>query len=298
MICGLLVLVPWQVLAQPATWPATPQAAEAARRSATLRWDYPQSTPPEQFVIQRSLDGAQTWSVVGQVPGRIGSDITWTDTNLPSSDVPPVAHYYVQAIVAGQTPGDSPMVAFTAGGHPRLAAGSVAVFRADSQEQDSPASNAIDSKADTIWHTRHINASPPPPHWIIFDLGEPPGDVPGRVWSIDGLAYLPRQDGSWRGTIGRYEVAVSMDAQTWSSPVAAGLWIWAIPVEQILRFPPTPGRYVRLRELREVQGNPWASAAEVGVFAAPTVGPDPGGGWSCQTTQPDAKTLDIHCVQQ
>jgi hypothetical protein len=157
----------------------------------------------------------------------------------------------------------------------------------DSQEtvgESSPATNAVDGKPSTIWHTQYEGANPSPPHWVVLDLGQ--------SMSIDGLAYLPRQDRNVNGTIELYEVAVSPD-RTFGAPVAQGTWTWTGKAEQFVRFAATQGRFVKLTSRREVGKNPWTSAAEIGVYASPFLGPP---SWSCVTTQPFPKTMVITCT--
>ena len=54
----------------------------------------------------------------------------------------------------------------------------------------TPAANAIDGDQDTIWHTAWSGADVPPlPHQITVTFG-------GDTLTINGLTYLPRQDGA------------------------------------------------------------------------------------------------------
>ena len=87
------------------------------------------------------------------------------------------------------------------------------VSASSSAVNDLPA-NAIDGNPGTIWHTKWEGEPTPPPHSITIDLV-----VAAR---LSGFRYLPRQDGSVNGTIGRYQLFVSSDGLNWSDPVAAG----------------------------------------------------------------------------
>ncbi|MBX3015411.1 MAG: discoidin domain-containing protein [Caldilineaceae bacterium] len=90
------------------------------------------------------------------------------------------------------------------------------VVTADSQElqgENGAASNIADGNIATIWHTQWQGANPPPPHWIVVDLG---GD-----YQISGFRYLPRQS-STNGRIGNYRFYVSTDGVNWGGPVAQG----------------------------------------------------------------------------
>ncbi len=120
----------------------------------------------------------------------------------------------------------------------------------DSQEttgEDGRAVNAIDGDLGTIWHTRWYFQTDPLPHEIQLDLAE--------IRPVTALQYLPRQN-SANGRIAEYEIYVSIDAVAWGTPVATGIW-GNTSAEQTVTFPAQEGRYVRLRALSEVNGNPW-----------------------------------------
>ncbi|WP_018349706.1 phosphocholine-specific phospholipase C [Longispora albida] len=131
------------------------------------------------------------------------------------------------------------------------------VARADSQElvgENGAAANAVDGSATTIWHTKWYGGSDPLPHEIDLDLG--------RVRTVTGLRYLPRQTGV-NGRIGSYEVYVSTDGVAWGSPVATGTLADDATLKTI-RCWPSQARYVRLRALTEAGGRgPWTSAAQI-----------------------------------
>ena len=130
---------------------------------------------------------------------------------------------------------------------------------ADSQElvgQNGGAANAFDGNNGTIWHTKWLNGSPAAPHEIQIDLG--------KSYTLNGLRYLPRQDGSSNGTIARYEFYVSADGVNWGTAVATGTFANSSALKSV-SFAAKAGRYVRLRALSEVNGNPWTSAAEINV---------------------------------
>jgi galactose oxidase len=143
---------------------------------------------------------------------------------------------------------------------------------ADSQQSTTyAASNVLDGDGLTIWHTAFTGTVPPLPHSITIDMQS--------TQLVSGLSYMPRQDSSMNGTIGRYSISVSMDGSNWSSPVASGTW----PDDRTTKdaaFPPVSARFVRLTALTEA-GNrgPWTSAAEINIHGtAPTAAT--GGAWS------------------
>ncbi len=130
----------------------------------------------------------------------------------------------------------------------------------DSEElvgENGAAVNAFDGDVNTIWHTQWRGGSPAHPHEIRIDLGQ--------FYDIDGFRYMPRQNGGINGTIGQYEFYVSSDGVNWGVPVATGTFANDATEKEVL-FGTTTGRYIRLRALSEVNGNPWASMAEINVM--------------------------------
>jgi len=147
------------------------------------------------------------------------------------------------------------------------------VIYADSQETicgNGLASNAIDGNSSTMWHTQFCNTSAPLPHEMQIDLG--------TYYTLSAFQYLPRQDGSSCGWINQYEFYISSDGVNWGTPVAAGNFDYTgytlkcsgpgagVPTPRQIGFPATIGRYIRLRALSEINGNPWTSAAEINVI--------------------------------
>jgi alpha-L-fucosidase len=94
----------------------------------------------------------------------------------------------------------------------------------------------------------------------VIDLGE--------TLTLKGFTYRPRM-GQNNGNVVGYEVYVSGDGQVWGEAAAKGEFgnIRNNPVEQRVRFgAEKEGRYLKFVALSEVQGRPWASAAEIGVM--------------------------------
>ena len=129
---------------------------------------------------------------------------------------------------------------------------------ADSSHPDYPATNVIDGDPKTIWHTNWETPSPMP-HSLVIDLGQ--------AQTIQGLRYLPRQDMT-NGRICEYEIHVSSDGQQWGDAVLSGVFpSGAAP--QIIQLPERrSARFIRLTALQEVNGKPFASAAEIDVLLA------------------------------
>ena len=134
--------------------------------------------------------------------------------------------------------------------------------KADSEEtaaEDSPAANAIDGNPDTFWHTQWGEDSPDYPHEIVLELESSA--------KIKGLTYLARQDEGTNGMIKGYEIYLSDDGKEFGQPVAQGEFTGERE-KQSVSFPAKACKFVKLKALSEINGEAWASAAEIGVVAA------------------------------
>ena len=143
-----------------------------------------------------------------------------------------------------------------------LPAPQVAVVSADSEEligEDGAAENSVDGLPNTIWHTQYSNLKPVPgyPHEIVLSLGS--------SRNVVGFRYLPRQDGSINGTVANYNFYVSSDGVNWDKPVVTGTMAKDSTQKEVL-FSGKTGFYVKFQGLSEVNGNPWLSAAQIGVI--------------------------------
>lgn len=142
------------------------------------------------------------------------------------------------------------------------AAAALKFVKADSEEsagEDGAGANAFDSNAETIWHTQWQDDSPAHPHYIVFQL-----DPPAK---IKGLTYLPRQsedNSNVNGTIKGYEIYVSEDGKAFNDLVKTGKFTGGQNKKTVV-FPLIQAGFVKLVALDEVGGNPWTSAAEIGV---------------------------------
>jgi hypothetical protein len=145
------------------------------------------------------------------------------------------------------------------------------VVYVDSQETicgNGVGSKAIDGNTSTLWHTQFCNTTVPLPHEIEIDLG--------AFHTLAAFQYLPRQDGCGNGWIKQYEFYVSTDGVNWGVPMASGIFDYGslstrcpgggAPPPLEVDFTPATGRYIRLRALSEINGNPWTSAAEINVL--------------------------------
>jgi hypothetical protein len=92
---------------------------------------------------------------------------------------------------------------------------------ADSQELDDenvPATNAIDGNPSTFWHTEWEPApddvnDAPLPHQLVIDLGS--------AKPITGFSYLPRQVGT-NGHVKDWAFYVSNNSSNWGTAVKTG----------------------------------------------------------------------------
>src|SRR5947199_4996522 len=91
----------------------------------------------------------------------------------------------------------------------------------------------------------------------------------GKIYNVDGLTYLPRQDNYQNGNIGEHQIFVSTDNVNFHL-VAFGTWL-DDQSEKSADFETISARWVRIVALTEA-GNrgPWTSAAEIKVYAAPS----------------------------
>jgi galactose oxidase len=128
---------------------------------------------------------------------------------------------------------------------------------ADSEQSVSnAAAAAIDGNMLTIWHTAFHPLAVPLPHWIAIDMQQPQ--------TISAVVYQPRPGGG-KGTIGKYEVAVSVDG-VYYMKVANGAWTDGKD-SRTATFPEVVARFVKLTALSEAgYRGPFASAAEINVM--------------------------------
>lgn len=124
---------------------------------------------------------------------------------------------------------------------------------------------AIDGDPRTNWITRWRPDAPLHPHFITVDLGE--------VLNLKGFTYTPRGDADFNGTIKTYQFFVSTDGTSWGEPVSEGEFdnIVNDPTKKYVHFEKSiEARFIKLVALSEIRGNPWASAAEIGVITRNT----------------------------
>ncbi|QEG38568.1 sulfatase-like hydrolase/transferase [Roseimaritima ulvae] len=133
----------------------------------------------------------------------------------------------------------------------------VAAFSSQNASNGKLASNAIDGDANTVWHSRFTPAPVPAPHSLVIDLG--------ATYEVSALWYVARQDGGWNGTVADVQVSVGDDVKDWGDAKPVKVTLEKTRQPQAIKLPATRGRYVRIEALSEVNGGPWASAAEIAV---------------------------------
>ncbi|RMA57756.1 discoidin domain-containing protein [Ulvibacter antarcticus] len=134
----------------------------------------------------------------------------------------------------------------------------ISIHSVSSQQTTSgneSAASVLDNDSSTFWHTKYSAPAAVYPHEIVLDLGS------AKV--IKAFRYLPRQSGS-NGRIANYEIYITNNTGNYGTAVATGTWPNS-SAEELVTFTPKEGRYVRLRALSEVNGNNWASAAELNI---------------------------------
>jgi hypothetical protein len=204
--------------------------------------------------------GTYTYTVqalAGAERSALSAPLTLTASALPCTLVQTPEALSLTCQLAPPPP---PPAGPPAGPYPRRPVGTVTVLAVDSQEttgENGRATQALDGLTTTIWHTQWQGTTPPLPHTLTLDLG--------AVGWVDGVSYLPRQSGGLNGTLTSYRVETSRDGATWTA-AAAGTWAYDATAKAV-RWAATPGRYVRLVALASGPGQPWASAAEVGIYA-------------------------------
>jgi hypothetical protein len=135
-------------------------------------------------------------------------------------------------------------------------------FSSENDGNERHAMFAIDGNPRTVWHSRFSPTLAKPPHELVIDLG--------RERPIQGFRYLARQDGGWNGAFAKTRFYVSSDASQFPDMPAAEVTFAKDKRPQKADCTETvTGRYVKITVSSEVNGGPWASAAEIGVIASP-----------------------------
>jgi len=131
-------------------------------------------------------------------------------------------------------------------------------FSSENYANDRRAVYAVDGNPRTVWHSQFSGRLAEPPHELVVDLG--------ATYEIRGFRYLARQDSGWNGAFAKTEFYVSDSPDRFGKPAAKATFQKVRTPQAAACDRPVRGRYVRVRVLSEVNGNPWASAADIGVI--------------------------------
>jgi len=132
----------------------------------------------------------------------------------------------------------------------------IARVSSESRANGKLAKNAIDGDPRTHWHSEFQSELHRHPHELVIDLG--------AEHTIRGFRYLARQDSGWNGAVAACEFYVADSPEAFGQP-AASTTFRKTKEAQEAKCDPVRGRYVMLKVLSEVGGNPWASVSELGV---------------------------------
>jgi len=124
------------------------------------------------------------------------------------------------------------------------------------------AANAIDGDEETIWHTQWSPSTPGCPHEIVVDMG--------KTYRISTFTYKGRNDGD-HGRILDYDIYFSNDPTVWGTPAATGTWSNTAGRQMVSISGEPEARYFKLVARSVVNGNAYASAAELYVSATAVV---------------------------
>ncbi|KAL9003822.1 MAG: hypothetical protein Q9188_003323 [Gyalolechia gomerana] len=131
----------------------------------------------------------------------------------------------------------------------------------DSFQNGNEDARVLDGNTGTFWHTQFTPTNAALPHSITIDMK--------KTVNVNGVRYLPRQDGTKNGNIGQHAIEISLDGMTFTK-VASGTYLDDSSLKST-PFTTTPARYVRLSAQTEAGGRgPWTSAAEINILSSAT----------------------------
>ena len=133
-------------------------------------------------------------------------------------------------------------------------------FSSESRSNDRLAEYAIDGKPSTVWHSQFSKEKKKHPHELVIDLGQK------RI--INGFYYLARQDKGWNGTFGETEFYVSDNADHFPEEPYVRCMFKKEKQAQRVKGDKISCRYVLVRNVSEVAGNDFGSAADIAVVLA------------------------------
>ncbi|HAK94662.1 MAG TPA: metalloprotease, partial [Planctomycetes bacterium] len=110
-----------------------------------------------------------------------------------------------------------------------------------------------------FWHTRWQPQYDYMPHHVTIDIGSEA--------LLGGVIYVPRQDQT-NGRVARVDVFCSLDGVAWGEPAASAHWGNSSETQRLAFETPRRARYLKFVARSEVNGNPFAAAAELDIVPA------------------------------
>lgn len=115
-----------------------------------------------------------------------------------------------------------------------------------------PCKNAIDGKNTTAWHSDPSDKG----HTFIVDLG--------AWYQVSAVVVLPPLDTGVEGLITQHKIWISEDDETWTGPVAYGMWPNTVR-QRMSAFEPSSARYLRITTDADDE-NPWVGISELNIY--------------------------------
>ena len=118
----------------------------------------------------------------------------------------------------------------------------------------------IRDRPSTVWHSEFSQEKKKHPHELVIDLGQ------NRM--INGFYYLARQDKGWNGAFEEAEFYVSDNADHFPEEPYVRCLFKKEKQAQRVEGDKIRARYVLVRNMSEVSGNDFGSAADIAVILA------------------------------
>ena len=223
----------------------------------------------EVVPLQRTIAKENNWEMIDMFALTEDEETIYHSDGIHFSD----AGYYYEAVCMYE--------AIT--GHPYVPAERLKIVSAETPtgETGKTIEMALDNDYGTIWHSTYTpSASPREDHYVIFELEENS--------QINGLYYLPRQDGGSGGSNGiitKYEIQISNDGGETFQIISEGTWDqnkeWKSAEFNLTDA--THVKFISMESMSSVSGNNLSSAAEIVLIGAvleepeltPTPTPEP-----------------------
>ncbi|MBT3211489.1 MAG: sulfatase-like hydrolase/transferase [Planctomycetaceae bacterium] len=133
-------------------------------------------------------------------------------------------------------------------------------FSSENRTNDRLAEYAIDGKPSKVWHSQFSQEKKKHPHELVIDLGQ--------TRMINGFYYLARQDKGWNGAFEETEFYVSDNADHFPEEPYLRCLFKKEKQAQRVEGDAIAARYVLVRNISEVSGNDFGSAADIAVILA------------------------------